>query len=666
MKKHHSLKQTRVIPRAMVPHVNGEAARSGEAAVTLNMREQEEALQVTGQPIASGAIGAGERLLLIEGSHVVSANGNTVLIDGIAVATVTGTIVGAHAIGALIVIVTSDGFTYLTSSGGVWTVLDPADAQPELAIGIQLSTASTDLDAYTFATPYQRWSAPLSSADTSALAQMLRTAWSALNADALAEGYHTAPMLVRWAVRLVDGTYLWMSDPVRVGDATLSNADRVSANVTTTSNSFTGIEATTLPFKRYRLTVDVTRDIGAAWLPLVAGIDLLATDEAHLLTASRTLDYRCITRTQGGREYILEMGLSRRSGDAIANELNSSPWHLIASAPVAAHIEGSDFVLPDHELTLTPTQCAAVGTSMRVDGVVCSTTAGGRLYCCTPGGDVIVSAPGNALVEAHRRNVLGTVPLAITVMTRPLYSNGLGRYPVYVFTDDGIYAVPQSASGTLGEARLVDRTVIAPAVAPVEGSRAIWFVSRHGHLCRLSASCVDVCQRDVSCRALSWCNAYSELWLLPQSGNPMVMMTSGSMSERTVPAAQFYCDALHAVAVMSDGTLLDLEREEPATMAVAWRSHPIALDPLLGRAVSRVVWHVSSEDAALELRVTGQRGIMTQDRDVSVMNVAGAVGQPLATALMAVHVRTLRLSLEGEACTGTLLLPSLIYSSTHK
>ena len=73
----------------------------------------------------------------------------------------------------------------------------------------------------------------------------LRTAWNALPADAVAEGRYASPLLVRWAVRLDDGSYLWMSDPLRVGDETLGNADRVSAMVTTSGGAFTGIEAST-------------------------------------------------------------------------------------------------------------------------------------------------------------------------------------------------------------------------------------------------------------------------------------------------------------------------------------------------------------------------------------------------------------------------------------
>jgi len=250
----------------------------------------------------------------------------------------------------------------------------------------------------------------------------------------------------------------------------------------------------------------------------------------------------------------------------------------------------------------------------------------------------------------------------MAVVTKPLYSGGFGRYPVYVFTDDGIFAVPQSTMGALGEARLVDRTVVMPGVAPVEGGGDVWFVSRHRHLCRLTGARVEVCRRDADCRALAWCNAYSELWMLPSEGLPEVRMSDATLSRRSVGAVQLYSDPRHAVAVTAAGSLLDLEQEQAATMEVAWRSHPVALDPLRGRLLHRVVWHVVSDGADLELRVTGQQGIMAREFVASVITVNGAIDQPLAAPTVAVQPRTVRFSLTGTASSGTLLLPSLLYT----
>ena len=48
-----------------------------------------------------------------------------------------------------------------------------------------------------------------------------------------------------------------------------------------------------------------------------------------------------------------------------------------------------------------------------------------------------------------------------------------------------------------------------------------------------------------------------------------------------------------------------------------------------------------------------------------LITVAGDIDQPLATAPMAVRMRTLRLTVEGTATTGTLLLPTTLYLVSH-
>ena len=539
MKKQEKMRTLRVIARGMVPLANGEAAQSGEAVLAQNVRERESSLQVTGQPAVSSTIATGDRLLLYAARCLVTSRGRTVKVDGVPVVTVGGTIVGAHDMGDIIVIVTDAGLTYLSAHEGTWRVLNPADAVPQLSIAADVSTVSTTLEAYTFTEPYREWQAPLAADDQAALTSRLRAAWSALSSDVHAEGRYLAPILVRWAVRLVDGSYLWMSDAVRLGDVTLANADRIVADVVTEGGEFTVIEATSLTLKHYGLDITVTQNIAAEWLPLVSSIDVFVTDEAQLLTAGRSLDYRCLTRTTGGREYVLEMGLTRRSAAAISRELSASSWLLVARAPVAAQVTGSDFAAPGVPLTLTPSQCSVIGRLPSLQGIVCSTMAGGRLYCCTREGDVVSSEVGNALAEAHRRRVVGAVPLSMAVVTRPLYSSGFGRYPVYVFTDDGIFAIPQGAQGALGEARLVDRTIIAAGVPAVEGGGDIWLVSRHGHLCRLNGSRLTVCHQGVDCSGLAWSAAHQELWLLRAAGYPLVVMPSGRMSVRTVAAAQY-------------------------------------------------------------------------------------------------------------------------------
>ena len=132
MKKKEKMRELRVIARGMVPLANGEAAQCGEALLAQNVREQESSLQVTGQPAVTGTIAVGERLLLLADEHKVTCRGRSVKLDGVPVVTVGGNIVGAHALGDLIVIVADTGLTYLKQHEGAWRVLNPADAVPQL------------------------------------------------------------------------------------------------------------------------------------------------------------------------------------------------------------------------------------------------------------------------------------------------------------------------------------------------------------------------------------------------------------------------------------------------------------------------------------------------------------------------------------------------------
>ena len=51
------------------------------------------------------------------------------------------------------------------------------------------------------------------------------------------------------------------------------------------NDGFTGTQSTTLPMRHYALDISVTRGIAEQWLPLVKSVDVLATDEATLLSA---------------------------------------------------------------------------------------------------------------------------------------------------------------------------------------------------------------------------------------------------------------------------------------------------------------------------------------------------------------------------------------------
>ena len=147
------MREMSVVARAAVPLTNGEAARCGQAATAVNVRECEQSLQVTGQPAVVGHITAGDRLLTMVDGHAVTCRGRSVMLDGQHAVAVDGDIVGAYKVGPLVVVVTATGLTYLLPGDDGWQVMDPADAVPSLTLAASVSTVDADIAAGSLSRP---------------------------------------------------------------------------------------------------------------------------------------------------------------------------------------------------------------------------------------------------------------------------------------------------------------------------------------------------------------------------------------------------------------------------------------------------------------------------------------------------------------------------------
>ena len=657
--KEQLLSTVKIVPQGAQSMANGEAAKAGVASQAVNVREREQSLQVVGTPSPSGSIGAGHTLVLVDNGQHFYLDDNVLLVDGTPLLTLEGNWVGIRAVGTWIVVVTTAGVSTLLRQGDTFTPMNANDALPEITLAEDsVTSVSHAVAACTFEQPYTQWQAPLAEPDERAFTALLRAAWTDLLDDAADAGAFVAPVMVRWAVRLWDDSYLWMSAPQRLGDCTLNNTDRITATVNSQGASFTGTNATTWAIKHYKIGVQVANGVPLSWQPWVKAIDIFATAQANLLTSSRTLEYRCLTRTVGTRIYELEMGLRQRSATAITHDLLSSAWTMVATAGDVAHLTAQSFVEPDHVVTLTGAQCDEVMQNAGMAQPVCLTAAGGRLYACDATGTVTQSLPGNPWVAARRSTLVGVDALALAAVTRPLYSSGFGRYPVYVFTTDGIFAMPQSAKGTMGDARLVDRTVIAAGTQPVEGDGDVFFTSRQGHLCRLNASRVKVALPGVYATHMAWNASQNELWTIDDDGAVTVLMPSGRTYTSTLPLAQLYSDPRCAVAVDRGGQVLDLEQEQAATLPVTWLSQPVLLATPKPRVPYGIVWDTPGNDLSLTLTVRALRGVFNTDYVISRHRILGQQVLPTALPLTAQPLHSVRLEVEVTASTGTLLMPA--------
>lgn len=666
-------KMKQIVPRGTSQPCVAECAAAGEAAVALNVRECDEALSVVGSPQPIGTIPAGHRLLLVDGERYLTLNGQQVMCDGNILTTLTGSVVGTHRVGELVVIATTGGIAWLRRTENGYNVINLEDARPQITLAaLETTTLSAGMDAITFAQSYSSWPATLVTSDVASLTAQLRRAWSEMQDTVDAGGSFSGMLQVRVGVRLLDDTYMWLGDPVTLGSDTLADSTRVNVQCTLNGTTVVGIPASMLTRHKFRVGITVVGGIDEQWQPLIKAVDILATQCMAPVVVNGTAQYRCIAR--GGSVSVpqLEFGLPAVGEGAIHDQLAQSGWHVIASTTDIAALSSNEWVSDavarsgntsyvvtravEQADRLTAQEAQDITSGQEPMVPVSSMTCNGRFYCIDADGVLAVSEPGNALVTARQVAITGTTVRRMMALSRAIYSNGFGRYPIVLFTDEGIYALPLTNSGnTYGEPRLLDRSIIYPGNNPIEANRDIYFVNVQCHLCRLHGSEIETVWRNTGNCEMAWDVEHREVWCRKSDGTVMAVMPSGRVSERTVECEQLYCDVKHGLAVTVTGQVLDLTREQDVDeQTVLWRMHPVVSD-----APHEVVWLVMG-NGTLSLEVRGERGVSCHGFIVGRLQVRGVLNAPLRQRLLPQPLRTIRLQVSGTCHSGMSLLPAYI------
>lgn len=799
-------KTLRIVHGGVKQLSNGESAVAGSASELTNMREREQSLEVVGMPRAVGQLQQGDRVLLVDDDRMLVLRGNDVMWGQQVVVAAACRVLSAHRVGQLVVIVTEQGNVVLRRTAGGYVSLDINDAVPQLHIAaVEQVTHAVAIPSYEFAQPYNTWQSPLAAADIDGLTRLMRNGLNTVLSETAAQGRFTGVMAVRYGVRLWDDSYVWLSQPLLVGNAMLRASYRASTDAYTTSGKYAGVDAFSLSVDSYRLGISVVGGVPSQWHDLVKSVDVLALPQAQVFDLTSSADYRCaVTTSSGTRRYVLELGPKPRAATAILQQALKGNWQVIAStatldgngfvavntavssqqvisgvrcdaitsklqmsqrvtqeqcaalmaamsqrvagsvamehngrlyqAPTAMALSNPWQVLPWLSGTVTNTACNAVVkvTLSTGDGETAITTAGtcpcsasalnpmiafpdvrathiaiavgSRKWECdlaplkdtgmavyinpsignnamtggavSPSGSSVailpsqgtltVSAVGNALVTQWRTMVSGCEIRGLAAACRPIYSGGFGRYPIYLFTNEGIMALPQSLGGTFGEPRLISEAVLAAEAVPVGGNDGVWFVSQYGELCFLSGSTAKLMLKDVAANAqLAWNAKERELWISATGSWVKVLMPSGNTYSRDLVVGNLYSDAQNALAVTDAGTLVDLTNEDSAVMAVSYMSHPLEIDAMMCKSPKRITWNVfttrtTPSTAVVTLTLRGERGSSCHGYVISRVRANGVIAAPLSRPLIAHPSRTLRLAIAGSLPSGTIALATVV------
>lgn len=793
------MKHISIYPSASTFYHNEEAAAAGEALTAENLRGRCQSVEVMGVPQKVGTVGEGHRLICLFDDTYITEKEGTLYADGSAFHHTSAEMVEAYAVNTFLVVNTTEGLLVFRRWNGEFTLLEQADTVPELHLStIEVGSISTDIDAYSFASPLSAWRAPLPTEDVKNITSAIANACRQIANTAAANGEYISPLLARYALRMTNDQYLWMSAPVVIGHHSVSNNYRCQSEAATSGSSFTGIGAATFALPSFKLGVSVVKGIAEEWRDLIKSVDILITEPTTQMLTS-ALDYRIATTSVGTKKYIAEFGPQPRSSSAIVNELMEGKWHVAASCTHLAKLSNHEFAswdstrlstavlpgipafaigqtaftqslthkqcksiveqcgaeaLPERciaqggrlfvgsnrsrvvapwkassafEAPFTATPCS-VRTIERIAGsegeiIVCNThsydftpSALNPLLCAAhPGatslrieitsagatkvverpltplphagiaasfesewqaitptsgtaqsvdtsgtvistpGRLIVSHIGNPLTTFSSQTVTGAHITALVATERPIYSGGFGRHPLYVFTRQGIFVVPQSTNGSFGEAKLMSRKILAEGTTPVAGGGKIWFNSAHRRLCIIEGSAIKMLKGTFQCASMAWNDAEEELWVVQSDGTLSIARPDGFRSTLTFSALHLYTNGIDALLVTPEGNVYNLCESIPGEQHITYLSHPIVVNTRLRERIVKIVWNIFGSNLHLRATLWGETGAHPQRFSICSITLNGDADAPIVLPVMARPCHAIRIMIEGTAPSGTII-----------
>lgn len=265
-----------------------------------------------------------------------------------------------------------------------------------------------------------------------------------------------------------------------------------------------------------------------------------------------------------------------------------------------------------------------------------------------------VSRVANPLVTEQRRTVGQGEIVALSGVAKSLYSTVFGRYPVYAFTTDGIFAVSYKEKGDCGDAQRVSCMRMGKSRAMAQADGKVFFVSDRDEVCALVGKDVTVLAelRDVA--QLAWVNREKELLVRHYDNSVEVLMLSGRRYGRTAGVSRVSSDVYDAVADDLTGNRVNVSDESDGAVPIAFETYPIAVkvDELIAPMLMTV--NASGDFDNVKVELHGSEGVGCESRVLAEIVLDGSCCHPQTTRIYAPPCRLVTLRVDGMARRGSM------------
>lgn len=313
---------------------------------------------------------------------------------------------------------------------------------------------------------------------------------------------------------------------------------------------------------------------------------------------------------------------------------------------------------------------------------LCGADSGGMAYfvdadlkpispSCEENDDYIVPAEKNRLktlksslttysllnpIAIQRRSTIGCGEIrGVATALRPVTANIFGRFPLYIFGTEGIYAASTEKDGI--EPRCIDRRSVESQKMIAQCTDGIRIVSGD-KLLLLDGTKVTTIEHRVASNQIAWNGANEELVSINDS-----KVSIYNMAGRHYKRAEKVTGIIDSrYAISEDNSVLDIHNEESTITTISYLSHPWKAKGI----VKGIIWSILGNEIELTLTLYGDNGDTCHGTMLSQLKAKGNIGAPIWVPLLLPYCRILRIGIEGTVSPNMLLREvEILYKPSH-